>query len=111
MNTQPPQDKDLTVAFKYLYLIAGISHPTQQEKEWAQEAIMKGNPDFYVDKAYTQREWANKRLFEIKSLTYFMSKIHQNNIEAVEYFKDRERQEIIELNAVTSHPLFEIINP
>lgn len=90
----------------YLYLMAGISEPTEQENEWAMEAIIYANPDLWVEKPTTHKEYADRKAFDIKSLSYFMRKRNYNDIKAIKYFEEYEHREMTNLQTVTSHPLF-----
>tara|TARA_R110000868_G_scaffold43343_2_gene145924 strand:+ start:1867 stop:2235 length:369 start_codon:yes stop_codon:yes gene_type:complete len=96
----------LLVAVNYLYLMAGISEPTEEDNYWAMEAIVYANPDYWVDKPMTHKEYADRKMFEIKSLSYFMRKRNYNDLEAVRYFEEYEHRELTNLRAVTSHPAF-----
>ena len=77
-------------AFSYLYLMAGISEPTDNDNNWATEAIVYADPNYWVDKPMTHKEYANRRMFEIKALSYFMRKRNYNDMEAIKYFQEYE---------------------
>jgi hypothetical protein len=96
----------LLAAVNYLYLMAGVSKPTDEDNNWAMEAIRYGNIDYWVDKPMTYKEYANRKMFEIKSLSYFMRKRNYNDMEAIRYFQEYEHRELANLRAVTSHPAF-----
>lgn len=96
----------LLAAVNYLYLMAGVSDPTEEENNWAMEAIIYANPDYWVDKPMTHKEYADRKVFEIKSLSYFMRKRNYNDMEAIRYFHEYEHRELANLRAVTSHPAF-----
>lgn len=96
----------LLAAVNYLYIMAGISEPTEQDNHWAMEAIVYANPDYYVDKPMTHKEYADRKMFEIKSLSYFMRRRNYKDIKAIRYFQEYEHQELTYLQAVTSHPAF-----
>lgn len=101
-----PAAKQLLAAVNYLYLMAGISNPTEQDINWAMEAVVYANPDYWIDKPMTHKEYAEKKTFEIKSFSYFMRKRNYNNIEAIKYFLEYEHRELTNLQAVISHPAF-----
>lgn len=96
----------LLAAVNYLYLTAGISEPTEQDNNWAMEAIFYANIDYWVDKPTTHKEHADRKTFEIKSLSYFMRKRNYDDLEVVRYFREYEHRELTNLRAVTSHPAF-----
>lgn len=96
----------LLAAVNYLYLTAGISEPTEQENYWAMEAITYANIDYWIDKPMTRKEYADRKMFEIKSLSYFMRKRNYKDLKAVRYFQEYELRELIKLRAVTSHRAF-----
>ncbi len=98
--------KHVLAAVNYLYLTAGISEPTEQDNNWAMEAITYANIDYWIDKPMTHKEYADRKIFEIKSLSYFMRKRNYNDIKAVRCFQEYEHREITNLRAVTSHPAF-----
>jgi hypothetical protein len=98
--------KPMLAAVNYLYLMAGISTPTEIDEQNAMEAIYYANIDYYKDKAYNHKEWADKRKFEIKSLSYFMRKKNFDNVEAIRYFEEYERRELTNLKSVETHPAF-----
>lgn len=84
-----------------LYLMAGISDPTEQENEWAMEAIIYANPDLWVQKPYTVKEYTDRKTFEIKSFSYFMRKRNYNDIKTIKHFDEYEHRELTNLRAVT----------
>ncbi len=106
LDAQGNSINPLLAAVNYLYLMAGISEPTEQDNNWVMEAIVYANPDYWVDKPTTHQEYADRRMFEIKSLSYFMRKRNYNNIEAIRYFQEYEHRELTNLRAVTSHSAF-----
>ena len=93
-------------AVNFLYLMAGISDPTDKDDDLAMEAIVYANPDLWVDKPMTHKEYANRREFEIKSLSYFMRKRNYNDIKAIKFLEEYEQRELTALRAVISHPAF-----
>lgn len=103
---RPPDAKPVLAAVNYLYLMAGISEPTEQDNNWAIEAIVYANIDYWVDKPMTHKEYADRKMFEIKSLSYFMRQRNYNDIEAIRYFQEYEHRELTNLRAVTLHPAF-----
>jgi len=105
-NVSPNDAKRVLAAVNYLYLTAGISKPTEQDNNWAMEAIVYANPDYWIDKPMTHKQYADRKMFEIKSLSYFMRKRNYNDLEAVRYFREYEQRELTKLRAVTSHPAF-----
>jgi len=108
MNKQEQSNElyPVLAAVNYLYLMAGISEPTEQENEWVMEAIVYANPNLWVEKPMTHKEYADKKAFEIKSFSYFMRKRNYNDIEAIKHFEEYEHRELTNLRAVTSHPAF-----
>jgi hypothetical protein len=109
-NNNEPQNPTfgnvLLAAVNYLYLMTGISEPTDEDNNWAMQAIRYANIDYWVDKPMTNKEYADRKMFEIKSLSYFMRKRSYKNIEAIRYFQEYEHRELTNLRAVTSHPAF-----
>jgi len=97
---------EIAAEVDYLYLMAGISDPTEQENEWAMEAIIYANPDLWVQKPYTVKEYTDRKTFEIKSFSYFMRKRNYNDIKAIKYFDEYEHRELTNLRAVTLRPAF-----
>jgi len=104
MEQNRETDNVTLAAVNYLYLIAGISEPTNEDNNWAMEAIRYANIDIWVDKPMTRKEYADKKMFEIKSLSYFMRKRNSKDIKAVRYFQEYEHRELADLRSVTSHP-------
>jgi hypothetical protein len=102
----PPIANVLLAAVNYLYLMTGVSEPTDEDNNWAMEAIRYANIDYWVDKPMTHKEYADRKKFEIKSLSYFMRKRNYNDMEAIRYFQEYEHRELANLRAVTSHPAF-----
>ena len=49
----------------HLFLIIGLAKPSEQEACWGMEAVRYANPDLFNE---------DKKLFEVKSLSYFMSR-------------------------------------
>lgn len=100
------ENANYAAAINYLYLRSGISEPTEQDNNWAAEAIRYANIDYWIDKPITNKEYANKRKFEIKSFSYFMSRRNQYDIDAVRFFKDYEYRELYNLRKLTLHHSF-----
>lgn len=94
-------DDRVLAAVNYLYLMAGISEPTDQDNNLVMEAIVYANIDYWVDNPMTHSEYSNRKMFEIKSISYFMRKLNYNDMEAVRYFKEYEHWELTNLRAVT----------
>lgn len=100
-------EHEIELAIEWLYLMANVSQPNARDKDIAYEAITYADINNFTEKPMTHEQWANKRRFEIKCLTYFMCKKYSNSFEVVKYFKEYERIELHGLAEIVSLPLFE----
>ena len=67
------EDLNLEKAIQHLYLVAGVSNPTERDRDIALEAIRLGNIDSYKE-PQTEKEYIDRVMFEEMFLHYFNMK-------------------------------------